>query len=331
MPASWCVRSMNEIPSFKLFSESYPEIIEHIQRQHPLRQWNEIGAGDKQNMFNELVITQVLRNNSRSVLASITYLNRKFMLARPGKHLYEHKAYLNPDPNGKNSAAYKDFEKIFVHEKSQSLVFEMLSMFAKHFIDDQYLAWAEQEEDDELRAQYIRSAYSNFDRLKWLLDSIFKQFGVNMSLTRNGFVPIVDKKIQDEIYQPVLKLLSDPKWKIVNADLEEMFNYYHAQEYPEVIAKASNIVHRFLQILVGEDKNGKGGFGKLFERAKRKGITSDHPFSNRIIRAIEGFISEERANKSLAKPSKKQPTSSDALIAMHIVMVFLQHCLQNTE
>ena len=322
---------MKEIPRFKLFSESYPEIIEHIQQQPPLRQWSDIDVEEKQNMLNELVITKVLKDNSRPVLASVAHLNRKYLLVRPGKYLYKHQAFLDRDPLGENSAARKDFEEIFVHADSQGLVFEMLSMFAKCFINGYYLDLAKNAKNDEHRAQYIQSAYSDFERLKWHLDNIFGQFGVNMSLTRNGFVPVVDEKILDEIYQPVLRVLSDPKWEMVNADMREMFDSYHVQEYPEVIAKASNIVQRYLQVLVGEEKNVKGGFGKLFELAKRKGITSDHPFTNRIINAIESFISEERANKSSAKPSKKQPTSSDALITMHVVMVFLQHCLQNKE
>ena len=111
-----------------------------------------------------------------------------------------------------------------------------------------------------------------------------------------------------------------------------MFNDYNAKKYPEVITKASSTVQRFLQILVGEEgKSGKGEFGRLFDLAKRRGIISDHRFTVRIISAIEGFIAEERANKSTAKPTLKLPTSSDALVAMNIVMVFLQHCLQNTE
>jgi len=87
--------------------------------------------------------------------------------------------------------------------------------------------------------------------------------------TRNGFVPRQDNKITEEIYTPTLRVLADPKWKSVSIDLAKMFEDYRNENYPESITKAHSAVHRFLQILVGEEgKSGRGEVGKLFQKAK---------------------------------------------------------------
>ena len=322
---------MEEIPTFKLFSESNPEIIERIQPKLGLRQWKDIDEVEKQRMLERLMIDGFIDSTPPSVTGPIKYLNYKFMLVVPGKHLHDHLTYRDRDPLGEDSAANKDFKEIFVHE-SQDLVFEMLSVFAKQFINSSGFDYehAIKTENPEHRAEYIKRVFQRFDRLEKCINNIFKQFGVNMSLTRHGFVPVVDENIQEEIYQPVLQVLSEPKWKPVSADMEDMFNNYNAQKYPEVIAKASNATHRFLQILVGEDgASGKGEFGKLFTVAKERGIITNTRFIQNVITAIKGFIPEERNIKSSSKPSIEEATSSDALLVMHVVMVLLQHCLQN--
>ena len=46
---------------------------------------------------------------------------------------------------------------------------------------------------------------------------------------------------------------------------------------------------------------------------------------------IQSFIVSERATNSTAKPALQMADSSDALLVMNVLTVFLQHCLQNTE
>lgn len=91
-------------------------------------------------------------------------------------------------------------------------------------------------------------------------------------------------------------------------------------------------MQRFLQISVGEEgKSGSGEVEKLFTDAKAAGLIPSNRFTDRIIGAIQGYFSEERATKSTAKPSLKETTSSDALLMMNVVMILLQYCLQNTK
>ena len=206
----------------------------------------------------------------------------------------------------------------------------MLSLFAEEHISDWYLHAAQEVQDGEEKEGLINQAFDEFDRLTNSLNHIFEQFSINIMVTRNGFIPRQDDRIDKEIYQPTLKVLSDPKWKSVSDDLADMFNDYQKQSYPEAITKAHSAVQRFLQILVGnEGKNGKGELGKLFVRAREDGVITENQFTREIVKVFQGFISSERANNSTAKPALRPTSSSDALLVMNVVMVFIQHCLQN--
>ena len=206
----------------------------------------------------------------------------------------------------------------------------MLSKFASCCINTPALKRAGESGDIETRKKQVDWAFSEFDRLARTLNHIFEQFSVNILVTRNGFVPRQDDKIAQEIYVPTMKALSDPKWKQVSDHLSDMFDDYQARNYPEVITKAHSALQRFLQILVGEGKNGKGELSKLFAHAKKESMISDNLFIQKIVQTIQSFISSERANNSTAKPSTTAASSSDALLVMNVLMVFLQHCLHNT-
>jgi hypothetical protein len=108
-----------------------------------------------------------------------------------------------------------------------------------------------------------------------------------------------------------------------------MFEEYRDRNYAEAITKAHAAVHRYLQILVGEDgKSGKGEVGKLFAAAKEAGLVPANRFSEPLVNLLQGYIVSERATNSTAKPALREATASDALLMMNVVLVFLQHCLQ---
>jgi len=70
--------------------------------------------------------------------------------------------------------------------------------------------------------------------------------------------------------------------------------------------------------------------GKLLARAKKEGLVSDNPFSDRIIAAMQNYMSSERATNSTAKQAAQSATSSDAFLAINVLMVFLQHSLHSS-
>lgn len=327
---------MTKIPKFKLYGENDLRIKEDIQPRLGLRKWSDLETSEKAIAFQELQNKGWIVAYSKEILETIEYLNYHFLRQCPGKKL--HSTPREVDSRGydnvskRMNAALLDFTNIFLNEKPEALVFRMLTKFAESYIDYNSYQSAEKEKVDEKRHEYIEKAFNQFDALSNCLNHIFEQFSVNAVLTRNGLVPRQDEKITREIYEPTLKVLSDPKWKTVSEDLAAMFTDYREERYPEAITKAHRVIQRFLQILVGkEGKSGKGEVGKLFSEAKATGIIPVNRFTEPIIQVFQGFISSERANKSTAKPAMKAATPSDALLVMNVVMVFLQHCLQESK
>ncbi|MDP2703766.1 MAG: hypothetical protein Q8P01_00875 [bacterium] len=329
---------MIKIPKFLLYGQDDPNIEEGIQPSLPFRRWSDLSNTEKQIAFQEIKNRQWLTSYSREILQTIDYLNYVFLRQCPGKHLHGVKPQLDDYHGGycnesdRTNAALLDFQDIFLQEKSDAMVFRMLTKFAQTYIDDFDLNRARDEGDGKKREGYIADAFKQFDVLANCLNHIFEQFSVNVMLTRNGLIPRQDKKIIEEIYTPTLKILADPKWRGVSDDLAKMFEDYRDENYPEAITKAHGAVQRFLQILVGEEgKSGKGEVGKLFGKAKQEGIIPVNRFTEPLVNVLQGFIPAERATNSTAKPALKTATSADALLMMNVVMVFLQHCLQKSK
>lgn len=328
---------MSKIPKFLLYGEKDPRIEESIQPRIALRRWGELNATDKKKALQYMINNGWLNDYSDNILHTIEYLNHHFLRICPGNNLHQIPPKSNTGRWGVNEserkeAANNDFKHIFLNDESDAIVLRMLTRLAHSYIDGNFYSLAEKQDDEEHREELIITAFKEFDRLTNCLNHIFEQFSVNQILTRNGLVPRQDEKITEEIYIPTLDILCDPKWRTVSENLAKMFEDYRDQNYSEAITKAHSTVQRFLQILVGlEGKSGKGEVGKLFGKAKQEGIIPVNRFTEPLIGVIQGFISSERANRSTAKPSLKDANSTDALLMMNIVMVFLQHCLQKPK
>lgn len=323
------------IPKFLLYGENNPAIESNIQPQLVLRTWSDLSNEEKAIAFQQLKNSGWISSYSKEILQTIAYLNDAFLRQCPGRNLHSiqpefHNNFGNE--SDRREAATMDFQHIFLQEKSDALVFRMLSKFAQSYINEFDYNRTAGTQDESERRKLINSAFDKFDRLVNCLNHIFEQFAVNQIVTRNGFIPRQDEKITEKVYAPTLQILSDPKWKPINADLAEVFEDYQEKNYAETITKAHRAVQRFLQILVGEEgKNGKGEIGKLFQKAKENNVIPINRFTEPLVGVIQGFIISERATNSTAKPSTKDATASDALLMMNVVMVFLQYCLQNSK
>lgn len=324
-----------KIPKFLLYGENDQKVESNIQPQLALRKWDGLSDEEKQIAFQQLKNSGWVDSYSREILQTIEYLNRTFLRQCPGRHLHaiqpqrDHYRGGYGNESERMKAAITDFQHIFLQEKSDALVFRMLSKFAESHVNGFDYRRATEAQDEDERKKFIDEAFDKFDRLANCLNHIFEQFAVNQLVTRNGFVPRQDDKIAEEVYAPTLQVLADPKWKPVSADLAQMFEDYREENYAEAITKAHRAVQRFLQIVVGEEgKSGKGEVGKLFQKAKEDGVIPINRFTEPLVGVIQGFIVSERATNSTAKPSTKDTTASDALLMMNVVIVFLQYCLQ---
>ena len=328
---------MVKVPKFSLYGQNDPQIEEAIQPRLPFRKWDDLETGEKKIALKYIINKGWLDDYSKEILETIDYLNSVFLRQCPGRQLHDIKPeydsrYGTDNESERRGAAFSDFQNIFINENSEALVLRMLSRFAERYIDPMELKWAENANDEKIREKHISEAFKKFDRLAKCLNHVFEQFSLNVHITRHGLIPKQDEKITDDIYEPTLKLLADPKWKTVSDNLTQMFADYRDENYPEVITKAHSAVQRFLQILVGEEgKSGKGEIGKLFRKAKKEGVISVDRFTEHIINVFQGFLASERATKSTDKPTLKGTTPSDALLVMNVVMVLMQHCLQNTK
>lgn len=171
---------------------------------------------------------------------------------------------------------------------------------------------------------------ASFDDFKEDFNDIFGQFGINVVLSRNGFIPRQDKKITREIYQPVLDFLVSPKWEEANRDLRDAFFKYREgtpQGYSNCITNAVSGLQAFLQILVcGE--TGKGKISTLIPKAQDEKLIPDDSFSKKIFRDIQSVLMQERQTKGDPHPKEEYGTEKHARLVLNLVMIFLQHCIQ---
>lgn len=323
---------MTDIPKFKLFGEDDPDVQAVLRPDRGYRDWNDLNGEHKEIIFRELDRKNIFHPRGRELVRTIEYLNHEHLEICPGKYLHK----ISRGSNGRYDeraillAAYNDFKYILKNEKSSEIVMLMFSKFVQCFINETSLGFANTLDDIKRKKEIIDEAYERFDSVSGHFNHIFEQFSINQEVTRNGFIPRQDKKITELIYQPTLKILSDPKWQSVDSDFSRMFDDFQNAKYSECIAKAHNAVQRFLQVIIGEEgKNGKGNFGQLFSEAKKNGLISVNQFTEPVINAMQRYIPSERANNSSAKPAVKEATYSDALLMMNVVMVLIQHCLQN--
>src|SRR3989338_1454991 len=211
-----------KIPKFLLYGEADPKVELNIQPQLALRNWVNLSDEEKQIAFQQLKNSGWVESYSTEILQTIEYLNNAFLRQCPGKHLHavqpqrDHYRGGYGNESERMKAAITDFQHIFLREKSDAMVFRMLSKFAESHIDHYNYRRANETQDDVERKKLLDEAFNKFDRLANCLSPIFEQFAVNQLVTRNGFVPRQDDKITKEVYTPTLSILVDPKWKSIN-------------------------------------------------------------------------------------------------------------------
>ena len=189
---------------------------------------------------------------------------------------------------------------------------------------------SENETQEEYEKRKEQWKFEELDGFKGSLNDVFEQFGINIYLTRCGFMLYQDKKITEEIYNPVLNFLSDEKWKEVSRELKDAFRDYQAKTekgYSSSITHSISALEAFLQLsLYGTV--GKGTLGSLIKEATKKELIPNDPFSKKIFDNIESILAQTRKEKGDAHPKKEYANEKTARLILNIVMIFLQHCIQ---
>ncbi|MCD6384333.1 hypothetical protein J7M23_01010, partial [Candidatus Sumerlaeota bacterium] len=213
------------------------------------------------------------------------------------------------------------------------VVMELLSLYCKVLILERKGSVIDRKEDDteeEYQERLQAWRWADFDNFAGDLNEVFTDFGINLYLTRQGFMPRQEKKIIKEIYEPVLNYLSHPKWKEVSKLLSDSFDEYRKntpQGYSNCVTNTISAIQAFLQIMI-MGKTGKGEISKLIVEGQKKNLLPNDFFTRRIFENIESIFARERQETGIAHPKKEYATEKNARTILNLAMIFFQHCIQ---
>ena len=315
---------------FKLWSELNPEAKKELKLDFGIRSWNLLDTEEKEKIWKHLEYPYFFRTKDslgrtyfdfydsdksyeNGVGGSIFLLNKKYKAEIYAPNFFN---------DSKISSACIDFYTIFIKE-DENLVFELLSLYCSVLINDD--GNTENESEDQQKKWIV------FDEFAKDLNDVFTSFGINVILTRQGFIPRQEEKIDKEIYVPVLNFLSHTKWEEVSKLFSESFDEYRrhtSSGYSNSITNTISAVQAFLQIEV-YGKTGKGNIKQLIAEGQKKQVLPDDSFTRKILNFLESIFAEERQEKGIAHPKKEYATEKSARTLMNLSMIFLQHCIQN--
>ncbi|QLH52762.1 MAG: hypothetical protein CH6_0061 [Candidatus Kapaibacterium sp.] len=336
---------MEDECNFKLWSELNPIAIEELKPNLGWRSWDALTKEEKHKIWIHLKNYFFVKKDEKDdfgfqvasfeflgksweqnkklqrVISALTTLNERYKAKSYAKNFLEH-------PN--IDTACRDFYDIFIMQ-SENVVMELLSLYCKALISERASRDIQKGKDEtEEEYQNRLKNWKEFDDFAQRLNDVFEQFGVNVVLTRQGFIPRQDEKITKEIYEPVLKFLSDEKWSPVNRDLKDAFRDYQ-QKTPDghssCITHTISSIEAFLQIIL-YGKTGKGTLAELILEAQKKNLIPNDTFTSLIFKNIKEIFAQERKHTGDSHPKKEYATEKNARMILNLAMIFFQHCIQ---
>ncbi|MEA3369295.1 MAG: hypothetical protein U9Q24_02955 [Candidatus Ratteibacteria bacterium] len=310
---------------FKLWSERNSETKKILNPDLGMREWDALSNVEKQKIWHYLK-SYFLYTEKSDIK---TYIVIEQLNEAHKYHSYAQNFLIKPTLEN----ARCDFEEIFL-KQNKDVVFQLLALFSREIIEEstgKMYPKSTEETDEEYIKRKTNLQFEEFDHFKGKLNDIFEQFGINIVLTRVGFVVRQDQKIIDGIYEPVLNFLSDQKWEEVNRELKDAFKDYqtkNASGYSSSITHAISALEAFLQLSIyGE--TGKGTLGGLITEALKKKNIPDDTFSRQIFSNFKLILTQERKKTSDAHPKKYYANEKNARLVLNLAMIFLQHCIQS--
>lgn len=319
------------IESFKTWSESNPQIKEELSPNLGLREWDELWGEEKETIIKYL-FPQKMSDWYQDITHSIFLLNEKYKVNSYGKSFLKeggpHYAKFGGYAVCCMDVAIRDFKQILTTE-DQNVIFELISVFAKNLINHELLDKIK--ENDPNRTDKVNTAYEEFDEFSAIFNDLTHQFGINIHLSRHGLILKQDSVITEQIYEPVLGILSDPKWQLVSRDLGDAFSEYQTKTnkgYSNCITHTVSALQAFLQITVN-GKTGKGDIDRLLKQAQEEEKIPNDMFSKKIFKNINSILMSERQAKGNPHPKKEYADEKTSRLLLNLTMIFLQHCIQN--
>jgi hypothetical protein len=312
---------------FKLWSEKNNEANNLLSPKLGLRDWNNLTDEEKKKIWS--YIDGWFEGDKKEKFRIFLSCHK---LNDDHKYMAYAELFLK---NPSDQSAHDDFKKIFL-EQDQNVVLELLSCFCKVILFER-----EKENgriyrsDYESEEKYIKIIaewrHGEFDKFTERLNNVFEHFGINLFLTRSGFVEKQDSKITKDIYVPVLNFISSPKWENVNRELKDAFRAFQLKSehgYSNCITHAVSAIQAYLQILVDGKIGSSTGIINYIKQAQEKDLIPNDKFSSEIFKNIDSILMRERGKTGDAHPKQEYANEKSARLILNLIMIFLQHCIQ---
>ncbi len=295
---------------FKLWSDANRTAKERLSPQFKLRGWDDISYDDRRNIlqhFEHYFYESESAGYSQYVLV-VSNVCRKAFNVLNSLHKVE--------PIAKNYLHYKthlsaENDLLFIfQEGTEDIFLEFISVFINIVLVEPWIV------ENRWR----------IDTFKDDLNDMFCQYNINVQISHDQIIPRQDDKITEDIYEPVLEILSNKKWKEVSLQLNKAFASFRDQKYANAISETVIAIEAYLSIkLYG--KIGNGTLGQLITEMKNKHIAKDSTLSLSFIQLIKPLYARARKEMGNAHPSVNDSASSDeALLMLNLAMIFIQHC-----
>jgi hypothetical protein len=300
---------------FKLWSENNQEAKEILRPDLGVRSWGELSPKDKEIIWLNFVnkgwlVSDEATHNGVYVFSENNKARAlcKNLLNHGGPHYYDTRVTWSDMEKCCHEAASLDIKNIF-HNEHQDVVYEIFS----------YYVVALQRDIDKEKSSRFRNRFND----------ISDQFGLNILMLEDSFIPRQDEKVIKEIYEPVLVCLSDLKWKKVNEILSDAFSDYRKntpQGYSGCVTKTISSVEAFLQVLV-EGRTGGIKLSQLIIEAQKNNFIPNDIFTQTIFKNIDSIFARERQLTGDGHPKDEYATEKTARTILNLAMVFIQHCI----
>lgn len=156
------------------------------------------------------------------------------------------------------------------------------------------------------------------------LNDVFKQFGLNVLLTKEGFMPRQELYITEKIYEPVIELLSSSDWEKTNTELRMAFNGFKKstpEGYSECVTHSISTLESFLQQITAQNAT----FDPLIKDAIKRKLIPNDEFSKYMSDNLASVLARARMDFGNAHPKKTYPTAEQSLMVMNLVISLMQY------
>jgi hypothetical protein len=312
--------------TFKTWSETSPTAKDVLAPTFELRGWDELAVIDKVKILKHLgalgwIITT---RDIKTIVQSVDRLNNNYKVQTYGKKLFDiggaHSDIYGDYSKDIQDAAVDDFVRI-MKEESTDVTIELLSFYAEALIDENHLK-------DNPTDEEIDDAHERFDRFSNAVNGIFGQFGINLSLTRQGFVPKQEQIVHELVIEPTFKGLAAPKWKAVQSNFSKAIKEYRKgteTAYSNSITYIVTAVQAFLQVKV-RGKVGKGDISELIKEGMKNNILPKDALSRKVLDGLESTLMEYRQKQGVAHPKTENANEESVRLLLNVAAVFIQHC-----